>query len=183
MRTQVMGLAATVAVLALAPLAHAATDTAAPPHKGSGCFATNTWESWSTQDDVDGLGNWTRLFGPDYLALFVFIYHVLPTVALDAGTPDLWEFRGEKYLLRAVTLNEYSSHVRSRSPKWGTVDLPGAAFRSLARPFRYYTHECPCGAEEAPDDGPDQARHLAEVTALALASFAAGGTAARRPGR
>jgi hypothetical protein len=55
MRTQVMGLAATVAVLALAPLAHAATDTAAPPHKGSGCFATNTWESWSTTNNGDAL--------------------------------------------------------------------------------------------------------------------------------
>jgi hypothetical protein len=142
-----------------------------------------TWESWSTQDDIDGLGNWTRLFGPDYLALFVFIYRVLPTVALEGGTPDLFEHRAERYLLRAVTLNEYCEHVRSRSPKWGTVDLPGAAFRTLARPFRYYTHECPSSAGEAAVDGPDQARHLAEVTTVALASFAARSAAARHTGR
>jgi hypothetical protein len=142
-----------------------------------------TWESWSTQEDIDGLGSWSRLFGPDYLALFVFMYRILPAVALDADTPDLWAFRDEKYLLRAVTLDEYSRHVRVRSPKWGTVMLPGAVFRDLARPFRYYTHECPSGAGELPVDGPDQARYLAEVTAVALASRAPGGAAARRPRR
>jgi hypothetical protein len=142
-----------------------------------------TWESWSTQEDVDGLSNWTRLFGADYVALFAFLYRILPTVTLECDPADLWEFRDEKYLLRAVALDEYRRHVRVRSPKWGTVDVPAAAFRSLARPFRYYTHEGPSKTEEAAVDGRDQARHLAEVTALALASFAAGGAAARRPGR
>ncbi len=142
-----------------------------------------TWESWSTQEDIDGLGNWIKLFGPDYLALFVFMYRIVPAVALDGGTPDLFEFRDEKYLLRAVTLDDYCRHLRVRSPKWGTVDLPNAAFRSLARPFRYYTHECPSMTGEAPPDGTDQARDLAEVAALALAAFAAGGPATRRPRR
>jgi hypothetical protein len=132
-----------------------------------------TWESWSTQEDIDGLGSWTRLFGPDYLALFVFIYRIQPTITLD-DTADMFEFRGEKYLLRAVTLDEYVQHVRVRSPKWGTVWLPGDKFKSLARPFRYYTHEAACGIAEDQLDGPDQARHLAEVTALALASRASG---------
>src|SRR5262249_42572853 len=45
----------TVAVLSLAPLAHAATDTAVPPHKGSGCFASNTWQGWSTTNNGDAL--------------------------------------------------------------------------------------------------------------------------------
>jgi hypothetical protein len=142
-----------------------------------------TWESWSTQEDIDGLGSWTRLFGADYLALFVFLYRLLPTVALDGDPPDLWQFRDERYLLRAITLDEYVQHMRVRSPKWGTVDLPGAQFRALARPFRYYTHECPSLTEEAPVDGPDQARHLTEVTTLALAAFAAGGAATRRQRR
>lgn len=142
-----------------------------------------TWESWSTQEDIDGLGSWTRLFGPDYLALFVFMYRVLPTVTLTSDTADLWQFRDERYLLRAVTLDDYCQHMRVRSPKWGTVDLPGAVYRSLARPFRYFTHECPSATGEASVDGPDQARHLAEVTALAFASFTAGSASARRAGR
>jgi hypothetical protein len=139
-----------------------------------------TWESWSTQEDIDGLGNWSRLFGPGYLALFVFMYRIMPTVELEGETPDIFEFRGERYLLRAVTLEDYRRKMRVRSPKWGTVDLPGAMFRNLARPFRFYTHECPSTSQEALVDGPDQARYLAEVTALALASFADGGPA---PGR
>jgi hypothetical protein len=142
-----------------------------------------TWESWSTQEDIDGLGNWMKLFGPDYLALFVFMYKIQPTIALDADTPDQFDFRGDKYLLRAVTLDEYCQHVRTRSPKWGTVGLPGAMFRKLVRPFRYYTHECPCATGEALVDGEAQARRLTEVTALAFASFAAGGASGRRPGR
>ncbi len=142
-----------------------------------------TWESWSTQEDVDGLGSWTRLFGPDYLALFVFMYRIQPTVTLASDTADLWHFRDERYLLRAVTLDDYSRHMRVRSPKWGTVDLPGAVYKSLARPFRYYTHECPSATGEAPLDGPDQARYLAEVAAMAFASFAARSAPDGRPGR
>jgi hypothetical protein len=30
--------------------------------------------------------------------------------------------------------------MRVRSPRWGTVALPTAAFRALVRPFRDYTH-------------------------------------------
>jgi hypothetical protein len=142
-----------------------------------------TWESWSTQEDIDGLGSWTRLFGTDYLALFVFMYRILPTVTLTSDTADVWEFRDERYLLRAVTLDDYAQHMRVRSPKWGTVGLPGAVYRNLARPFRYFTHECPSAPGEALGDGADQARHLAEVTALALTSFARGGTSGRRAGR
>jgi len=142
-----------------------------------------TWESWSTQEDIDGLGSWSRLFGPDYVALFAFTYRILPAVTLDANTPDLWEFRGERYLLRAVTLDEYREHVRVRSPKWGTVMVPGAVFRRLARPFRYYTHERPSATGELPVDGSDQARHLTAVAALALAAGASGGAATRRPRR
>ena len=55
MRTQVTALAAAVAAMTLATLAHAATDKAQPPHKGSGCFASNTWEGWSTTNNGDAL--------------------------------------------------------------------------------------------------------------------------------
>jgi hypothetical protein len=133
-----------------------------------------TWENWSTQDDIDGLSQWSALFGPDYLALFVFMYRILPTITLQDEPPDLWRHRDETYLLRAVPLVDYRRHLRVRSPKWRTVGLPTARFRELARPFRYYTHECPSATGEALPDGPDQARHLAEVAALALAARPSG---------
>lgn len=137
------------------------------------------WENWSTQEDIDGLGSWVRLFGPEYLALFVFIYHIRPTVMLPDDTPDVWHFRDAMYLLRAVPLEDYRAHMKVRSPKWGTVGLPGTVYRRLARPFRYYSHELPSAHQEA-THGPDQAQRLVEVTAHALAAFAAGSTAAWR---
>lgn len=54
MRTKVIGLAATVAALALAPLAHAATEPA-PAKTGNSCFASNTWDGWKTTNNGDAL--------------------------------------------------------------------------------------------------------------------------------
>src|SRR5947209_17048810 len=95
------------------------------------------WESWATRDDVDGLTHWQSLFGADYQPLFVFMYRVLPTVTL-ADTPDIWRFKGETYLFRAVTLDDYRKNMRVRSPRWGTVGLPKGTFEQIARPFRYF---------------------------------------------
>src|SRR5438874_9820983 len=112
------------------------------------------WESWATQEDVNGLTHWQALFGADYLPLFVFMYRVLPTVTLD-DTPDVWRRKDETYLFRAVTLDDYRKHMRVRSPKWETVNLPKGMFEQVARPFRYYSHECPATAASEENDGPD----------------------------
>ena len=137
------------------------------------------WESWATQEDVNGLTHWQALFGNDYLPLFVFMYRVMPTVTLD-DTPDVWRSKDETYLFRAVTLDDYRKHLRVRSPKWATVDLPKQMFNQVARPFRYYSHEVPVTAASEESDGPDQARRLSEVTRAALQAFVAGGAEAWR---
>ena len=67
-------------------------------------------------------------------------YYILPEVELRPGTADLWVWRGKRYLMRAVTVSDYRQHMRQRSPKWGTVHLPMAAFRELVRPLREFTH-------------------------------------------
>ena len=138
------------------------------------------WECWSTQEDVSGLSRWAELFGPGYQGLLVFTYHLLPSVVLAEDTDDLWTWRGRRYLLRAVPVDAYRRHLRVRSPKWGTVGLPNEAYRKLARPFRYYSHECPAPREAEEIDGPDQARHLSEITRAALQAFVAGGAEAWR---
>ena len=74
------------------------------------------WECWSTRDDVDGLERWARLSGPDYLGLLVFVYHVLPGVALPDDVEDLWTWRGRRYLMRAVPSADYRRFMRVRSP-------------------------------------------------------------------
>jgi hypothetical protein len=97
------------------------------------------WECWSTQEDIDGLRRWVDLWGPEYRGLLVFCYHILPCVELSLDTEDLWIWRGRRYLLRAVEVNDYQRHMRVRSPKWGTVDLPREAYRKLVQPLHHYT--------------------------------------------
>jgi hypothetical protein len=107
-----------------------------------------TWECWTPREDVEGLERWAELSGPGYRGLFVFMYHVLPCVKLPENTPDLWDFRGRRYLLRAVPSADYRDAMRPRSPSWQTVTLPQAVFRSLVRPLggfvrRHEAEECP----------------------------------------
>jgi hypothetical protein len=99
------------------------------------------WECWSTLEDVSGLERWAELFGPGYRGLLVFAYQLLPEVMLPEETADLWTWRGKRYLLRAVPVDAYRRHLRVRSPKWATVDLPGAVFRDLVLPFQAFTQQ------------------------------------------
>jgi hypothetical protein len=97
------------------------------------------WECWSTREDIDGLKRWVDLWGPGYQGLLVFSYHVLPSVTLSAATEDLWTWRGRRYLLRAVAVDDYCRHMRVRSPKWGTVTLPRPVYRELVQPLHRFT--------------------------------------------
>jgi hypothetical protein len=98
------------------------------------------WECWSKPDDVDGLLRWAELSGPGYQGVFVFAYHLLPAVQVPDDTADLWTWRGNRYLLRAVAANDYQKFMRVRSPRWGTVWLPAERFRELVKPFHHFTH-------------------------------------------
>jgi len=137
------------------------------------------WENWSTQQDIDGLANWMRLFGDGYLAVFVFLYRLEPTVEIPAETADVWVWREHRYLLRAVPLPEYRRHMRVRSPRWGTVGLPGQVFRDLARPFRYFSHAYEPAQEDA-FHGPDEDWRVPEGLRRALATCPGAGAASRR---
>src|SRR3954453_2934965 len=64
------------------------------------------WECWSTRDDIDGLRRWAELAGPGYRGLLVFAYHLLPEANLPDALEDSWDFRGRRYLLRAVAVDD-----------------------------------------------------------------------------
>jgi hypothetical protein len=98
------------------------------------------WECWSTEEDVLGLERWAERSGPGFRGLLVFAYSLAAAVDLPADTDDLWTWRDQRYLFRAVDASEYRRHMRVRSPKWGTVGLPGAEFRRLVRPLHHFTH-------------------------------------------
>lgn len=94
-----------------------------------------TWHNWSTAGDVDGLARWSGRFGDGFQGILAFVYHVLPGVTLPAGTPDLFRFNNRSYLARAVAVEDYRLHMKTRSPRWSTVDLSTSDFRRLVRPF------------------------------------------------
>ena len=98
------------------------------------------WQNWASKEDVEGLERWEASFGPAYRGLLVFVYEIQPAVDLRPGTADLWVWRGRRYLVRAVPVGDYRERMRVRSPKWGTVHLPTAAFRAVVRPLREFTH-------------------------------------------
>ncbi|HKB02422.1 MAG TPA: HYExAFE family protein [Gemmataceae bacterium] len=98
------------------------------------------WQNWVEREDVDGLERWAASFGSEFQGLLVFAYHILPEVELRRGTADVWAWRGRHYLIRAIPVADYRRFMRVRSPKWGTVHLPTAAFREIVRPLREFTH-------------------------------------------
>jgi hypothetical protein len=95
------------------------------------------------------------LFGPGSQGLLVFAYQLLPSVALPDDTDDLWTWRGRRYLLRAIPVSAYRQHMRVRSPKWGTVGLPGQVFRELVRPFHHFV--TPAAMGDGRETEPEQA--------------------------
>jgi hypothetical protein len=98
------------------------------------------WQCWSEREDVDGIERWASIAGPDYQGLLVFTYHLGPDVVMSENTPDLWMFRGQRYLFRAVAIDQYRQHMYLLSPSWDTVTLSRASFRSLVRPLSDFTN-------------------------------------------
>ncbi|HEY3789478.1 MAG TPA: HYExAFE family protein [Urbifossiella sp.] len=102
-----------------------------------------TWQNWSTAGDIDGLARWSGRFGGGFQGILAFIYHVLPSVQLPSDTPDLFTYRERLYLARGVEVAEYREHMKARSPKWCTVDLPTATFRRIVKPFTEFLSSPP----------------------------------------
>lgn len=101
------------------------------------------WETWSTQEDVDGLARWAKTFGPGFRGVLAFVYRIQAPYELPEGTADVFEHRETKYLMRGVDLETYREAMVRRSPKWGTVHLPKEAFRRAVRPFGAFLAAAP----------------------------------------
>lgn len=92
-------------------------------------------ESWATREDIASLEQWERLFGPGFSAVLLFIYQS------DAPPPDgrfqeVFQFESAWYALRAVEVRDYRRVMKTRSDRWGTVDLPTRDYDALAGAFR-----------------------------------------------
>jgi phage terminase large subunit-like protein len=91
-------------------------------------------ECWVTQEDVESLTTWERLFGEGFEAAFVFVYWCAEQPP-DALFQEVFTHADRWYALRAVTLARYRTAMRVRSRRWRTVDLPARAFAALSQPF------------------------------------------------
>jgi hypothetical protein len=108
------------------------------------------WESWSTEEDISGLARWRDRFGPSFMGLLVFAYDIQPGAQLPNDDVELWTWRNKRYWYRALAIEDYQPHMRARSPRWGTVSLPTAVFRELARPLDYFTRGLAAISEDCP---------------------------------
>lgn len=102
--------------------------------KGDAALLAGRLESWVTMDDVDSLRTWESLFGAGFQAAFIFVYWC-DRQPPDALFQEIFEYRGVWYALRAVTLRAYAEHMKIRSPRWKTVDVPRGAFERITQPF------------------------------------------------
>lgn len=91
-------------------------------------------ECWVTQDDLDALRTWQRLFGPGYEPVLVFVY-TCEGPPPDGLFAEVIEHAGTWYAVRAITLDDYEPSMKIRSPRWQTVHLAQDDFERLSRPF------------------------------------------------
>ena len=93
------------------------------------------WKNWSTADELQSLAGWEQLFGPPATGLFVFAYNVIGDRA-PLAEQELFVFRNSLYGFVGIRVDHYASWSKQLSPRWGTITVPTAQFRSLARPVR-----------------------------------------------
>lgn len=92
----------------------------------------NSFQTWTTQRDVEDLMQWQQVFGEGFKAMLAFIYWIDHPLLPE---PGMFSYRDRWYWMLGVELSDYRRYMRRRSPKWETVCLPAAEFRSLARPI------------------------------------------------
>lgn len=102
--------------------------------KGRSCGKTGTLQNWATREDIDDLRQWQDIFGTGFRAIFLFMYH-WPADPESAPFKDLFQHQNRWYSMLAISIADYRTHMKTRSEAWGTVHLPMADFRKLAKPF------------------------------------------------
>ncbi len=92
-------------------------------------------QNWVTAEDVDSLTKWQGIFGAGFEPAFVFLFWC-EAQPPDALFHEVFEFGSRWYAVMAVRLGDYVRHMRQRSPKWGTVNVPADAFGKMAMPLK-----------------------------------------------
>jgi hypothetical protein len=99
--------------------------------KGTSLAGLKGMECWVTAEDIDGLGEWQRIFGENHKGVLFFAYRI-EKVDVDYDGRVVFEFDGDRYVFLAVTLDDYVKGMKRRSPSWQTVTLGAETFRKVA---------------------------------------------------
>jgi hypothetical protein len=102
-------------------------DSAAGRSRG----ASRAWENWVTRQDVEGLAEWEKVFGPDFQAVLVFAYW-LQGPPQRSPFEDVHVYKQRHYAFVGVTLADYVTAARPRSAKWQTIAMPSGLFARRA---------------------------------------------------
>lgn len=96
--------------------------------------SSKSLDNWVTRNDVDSLTQWEKLFGEGFEGAFAFLYwcDVQPP---DALFHEIFECSGRWYAVLAIRLRDYREHLKQRSPRWDTVNIPADTFNKLAVPL------------------------------------------------
>ncbi|MGC8552345.1 MAG: HYExAFE family protein [Phycisphaerae bacterium] len=108
--------------------------------KGRACQnrkGTVALPNWATREDIDDLRQWQEIFGDGFTAMFLFLYQ-WPDEPEKSPFKDIFQFQDRWYSALAITVSDYRSAMKARSQAWGTVHLPTAEFKRLAKPFDEY---------------------------------------------
>ncbi len=102
-------------------------DSVAGAKRGGG----KAWENWITRQDVQGLQEWEKVFGRDFMAVIVFAYW-LQGPPQRSPFEDVHLFRQNHYAFVAMPLSKYVAAAKPRSLKWQTLGVAAGEFARLA---------------------------------------------------
>lgn len=94
-------------------------------------------DNWVTESDVECMARWQEIFGSGFEAAFAFLYWCAEQPP-DALFHEIFESADRWYAILAVKLVDYRDHMKQRSPRWQTVNMPANDFNRLAQPLMDY---------------------------------------------
>jgi hypothetical protein len=92
-------------------------------------------QNWVTEEDVESMLEWEKVFGHGFLGAFAFLYDC-QTPPPDALFQENFEHGDHWYSLMAVRLDDYRKHMKPRSAKWKTVSIPAKDFARITVPLK-----------------------------------------------
>ncbi len=96
--------------------------------KGTSLAKLAGLECWVTTEDIEGLTNWQKVFGSNHQAVFIFAYKI-ENIDVDFDGNEAFYFEANRYVFFSIELDNYRRFMKSRSPKWKTVNLPAEQFK------------------------------------------------------